>query len=119
MEDPEGFCSYGERGGCGDAAVYSDLPCVRDKLHKYLFEGNFQRRRYRAQFEMAPTSTITVERLLRRKKEKQRFTVPPCANADVFKNFDLMITGNANKPRSSTNRAGFELKFGYHANKKS
>ena len=68
---------------------------------------------------MAPTSTIAVEMLPVRKKEKQRFTVLACANADGSEKFDLMIIGNANKPRAFNKRTGFELGFDYHANRKS
>lgn len=55
---------------------------------------------------MAPTTKVASERLPGRKKEKQRITVLACENSEGSEKYELMIIGNAHKPRAFRKRTG-------------
>ena len=113
------FRSHGESGDCDDGAVQSALPSIRENLVKYSEKDIYNGDEFELNYKTAPTSTIAVEMLPGRKKEKQRFTVLAYANSDGSEKFDLTILGIANKPRAFNKRTGFELGFDYYANRQS
>lgn len=66
---------------------------------------------------MAPDTTIAACTFPGRKKQKDRFTVLVCGNADVSQKFDLMLIGHAERPRPFIKKNGRDYAVDYH-NKK-
>ena len=112
------YRSHGESGDCDDAAARSQLPDIISKLRDYSAKDTFNADEFGLSYKMVPTTTVAAERLPGRKEEKQRKTVLACANADGSEKCELMIIGNARKPRAFNNRTGSDLGFDYHANQK-
>lgn len=51
-------------------------------------------------YQMAPEKAVALHALPGRKKQKNRFTVLVCCNADGSEKYELMFTGNAERPRA-------------------
>lgn len=84
----------------------------------YSLKDTFNADEFGLSYRMEPNTTIARERLLGRKKEKQRISVLACANGDGSKKFELIIIGSSWKPRSFKKKIGAEIGFDCRANRK-
>ena len=75
------YRSHGEDGDTDESAIEQHLPQIRARLSAYIAAGIFNADEYGVH-NLPPTQTSGQARLSGRKKQKHRFTVLGCCNAN-------------------------------------
>ena len=67
---------------------------------------------------MTPTKSIALGPVVGLKKQKQKFKLLACGNADGSEILPFLTIGNSTQPRFFNSQSGAQLGFDYHSNKK-
>ena len=112
------YRSFGEDGDTDEVAIENELPRIRARLATYQVNDIFNVDEYGVFYKLPPTSTIGPTRLSGRKKNKDRFTVLSCCNADGTERLPALFIKKFQKPGCFLGRDPTEDGFEYRNSSK-
>ena len=105
----------GEGGDADEAAIENEVPQFRARLACFLVPDIFNAGEYGVFYRLSPTRTIAPGQLNRRKKQKQRFTVLGCCNADSTERVPPLVIEHSANSRCFRGRCVDESRFEYRS----
>ena len=114
----KGFKSYGESGSVDLTVIEEKLPELQEKLSAYAHHDIYNMDETGLFFRMAPDRSISQRQIEGMKKDKSRFTIAFCANADGTDKLQPFFIGHALIPRCFQKKSAAELGFYYRNNTK-
>ena len=91
--------SHGESGDADMVAVAQELPDIQNVIEKYDRKDISNANECGLFYKLAPDTTVATKGLPGWKKMKDRITLLICANDEGSEKMELMIIGNALRPR--------------------